>query len=646
MCGIFGILSIDQNKVNINVLERMSHSLIHRGPDDYGYVFFELFNKQRILETNNIFDVKQIENYQGVLAFGHRRLSIIDLSKTGHQPMSNENRDIWIILNGEIYNYIELSEELKKRGHKFYSKTDTEVIIHAYEEWGADCLNHFNGMWAFALWDKRKKRIFCSRDRFGIKPFYYYYDGKTFVFASEIKAILQDPAIRRIPNDKRIYDYLGYGYLDHTEETFFKNINQLRGSNYLTLDIKGTDLNLKINQYWDIKPIELRGVESFEKRFLELFKDSINLHLRSDVPIGTCLSGGLDSSSIVCVTQEYLNSNIHKTFSSCFEDQRYDEREYIQKVIETNHIEPHFVFPNPKKLFEEINELIWYQEEPFGSTSIYAQWNVFKLAKEKGIKVVLDGQGADELLAGYHPFLGFYLSELINEFHFYDFIKEYKLIRSIYKYSHFWFIGHLLISLLPLPLSAFIKKQILFKKNNWLKRNNNFIYKTEFKNKFKNILHNQLYNYLMIFSLPALLHYEDRNSMAHSIEARVPFLDYRLVELIFSLPIKEIINNGFTKYILRKAMQGILPESIRMRRDKMGFVTPEDIWFKTVLKNFVNDIINSKSFSERIYFDVKKVKAAYKNHCEQKINISATIWRWINLEIWLKTFIDNMPQIR
>lgn len=638
MCGIFGFLDFQNRGGNAQILRAMSHSIAHRGPDDHGYAFFDLLGNQQMVGSQQLPEQEDLNQFNGILALGHRRLSIIDLTEAGHQPMCNESKRIWITYNGEVYNYKELSEELKGKGHFFKSGTDTEVILHAYEEWGIECLSRFNGMWAFALWDMDRKRLFCSRDRFGIKPFYYWFNGKKFIFASEIKAILQDPVFVRSPNHQRIYDYLAYGLLDHTDETCFKDIYQVRGSHYLILECNREDnLKLNIRPYWDLSRKEKDPANDCKERFLGLLEDSIRLHMRSDVPVGTCLSGGLDSSSIVCVARRVLNSNIHKTFSSCFDDQKYDERNFINKVVEVTNSDPHYVFPKAEDLFGEIEDLIWYQEEPFGSTSIYAQWNVFRLAKQNHVKVILDGQGADELLGGYHPFFGYYLGELIRTLQINKLIKEYHHVRTLHQYSHYWLISHILLSVTPWKWN----NRIVSWKEQWVKSNNNLRHGFVLQQKCKNIFFERIYHSLMDIVLPRLLHYEDRNAMAHSIEARVPFLDYRLVEFVFSLHMDWMIRGGNTKAILREAMKGILPEVIRRRIDKMGFVTPEDIWFKTVLKNQVHEIIGSKSFAERGYFDMKKVKEAYKEHCEGNRNIGSTIWRWVNLELWFRTFIDK-----
>ena len=361
--------------------------------------------------------------------------------------------------------------------------------------------------------------------------------------------------------------------------------------------------------------------------------------MRSDVPVGTCLSGGLDSSSIVILAKRFLGSNSHQTFSSCFEDKRYDEREFIYAVSKSAGTEPHFVFPKAKDLFEEIETLIWHQDEPFGSTSIYAQWNVFKLTKFNRVKVVLDGQGGDELLAGYHPYFGAYLGELLGTFRLQQFFQELQRIKDLHRYSYFWLIQYLVRSMVPLQTVKTLKT-LTRRKAKWLKRNGTVEEPLVFPNKFRNLLFNSLYQSLMYLTLPGFLHYEDRNSMAHSIEARVPFLDYRLVEFVFSLPMNQLLMEGTTKVILREAMSGLLPETVRTRMDKMGYVTPEYIWFRGPLKREIEDILESKSFAERGYFDVKEIKKVFAEFCEGRINLGSTIWRWVNLELWFRIFID------
>jgi len=645
MCGIAGIYSFKENAKPEHI-KRMADSLQHRGPDDEGFLSvnsvlgeaYPLTGRQSKVQGRRIEGFDKPVN----LLLGHRRLSIIDLSTAGHQPMCNEDASIWIVYNGEIYNYVELREELKPLGHQLKSQTDTEVVLHAYEEWGTDCLKRFNGMWSFCIWDSEKRRVFCARDRTGVKPFYYSFNGQRFIFASEIKALLALDEITPKPNEQIVADYLFSGLLDHTEETFFKDICQLKPGEYLLVESNG----LTVRPYWDIEARELHfsREEDYAERFLELLEDSIRLRLRSDVPIGTCLSGGLDSSSIVCLANRLmfdgqtvdpkLIGEKQKAFSSCFEDHSYDERNYIEIVLGQTGAEKNYVFPEGERLDQDLSKLVWFQDEPFGSTSIYAQWEVMKLAKERGVAVLLDGQGGDELLGGYLPAFYHLFYGMMRHGRFGHLLKE---VRGFRKYH-----GRMReTSLSHWGSSRFLKwtgKRVAWAEESFQRK---FYRKFSTPSKFENDLDNYLYHCLRWTTLPRLLHYEDRNSMAFSIEARLPFLDYRLVEYIFNLPFDQKIKEGVTKVVLRNAMRGILPEEVRNRYNKMGFVTPEDAWFKTVLKEKINQILASKSFAERGYFVLDKVKEAFEDYCKGKKSIGPTIWRWVNLELWFRTFIDR-----
>jgi asparagine synthase (glutamine-hydrolysing) len=630
----------------------MTASLQHRGPDDKGFLLTDTVTGE-VLQSREMALLKSfLESKRPYLGIGHQRLSIIDLSDAGHQPMCNEDGSIWIVYNGEIYNYLEIKRELEHLGHRLKSQTDTEVILHDYEEWEVGCLRRFNGMWAFAILDLKKKRFFCSRDRAGVKPFYYIFDGAQFCFASEIKALLQIKDFSIKPNEKIIADYLFSGLLDHTNETFFKNIYQLRPGEYLLFD----DGRLTIRSYWDIEAKEIRFPrdEEYVEQFHEFLEDSIRLRLRTDVSIGSCLSGGLDSSSIVCLANRLMfdGQNIdpklvgerQKTFSSCFENPDYDERKFIEFVIRRTGAEKNYVFPNPEGLITDLTRLIWHQDEPFGSTSIYAQWRVMELAKERGVIVLLDGQGGDELLAGYPSSFYYLLSQSLKNAEILYLIKAVNQFRK----NHLRLPNRFGMKMLAAILPAWIKPLA----HKWIKGSTEWAeegfakkYLRRFPKpvKLDNDLNNYLYQIFRYTTLPGLLHYEDRNSMAFSIETRLPFLDYRLVEYLFSLPSDQKITWGTTKVVLRNAMKDILPEEVRNRRDKMGFVTPEDIWFRTILRNPIGDIINSKSFADRGYFEINKVKEAFGKHCEGKTNISFMIWRWVNLELWFRTFMDKKP---
>jgi asparagine synthase (glutamine-hydrolysing) len=654
MCGIAGICYVCHGNVNLKDLESMTNILQHRGPDDKGFLLAKM-GSTRALQSRETKSLEAFsENNHPDLGMGHRRLSIIDLSDAGHQPMCNEDESVWIVYNGEIYNYIEIRKELESRGHYFKSQTDTEIILHSYEEWEIDCLRRFNGMWAFAIYDLRKKRIFCSRDRAGVKPFYYMYDGARFCFASEIKALLKINNFSIEPNEQIIADYLFSGLLDHGNETFFKRIYQLRPGEYLLFEGN----RLIIRSYWDVEGKEVRFARDrdYAERFYEFLEDSIRLRLRSDVPIGSCLSGGLDSSSIVCLANRLMfhGQNIdpelvgerQKTFSSCFEELAYDERKFIELVTHQTGAEKNYVFPKAENLFRDLPMLIWHQDEPFGSTSIYAQWRVMGLTKERGVIVLLDGQGGDELLAGYPPSFYFLFSQALKRAQIWHLIKEVNQFRR----NHLHFPNQFALKIVAVMLPSWIKP--LFHK--WLRGRIEWAEEGFRKKCFRifpkpvkldNDLDNYLYQIFRYTTLPGLLHYEDRNSMAFSIETRLPFLDYRLVEYLFSLPYDQKIAGGISKVVLRNAMKDILPEEVRNRKDKMGFVTPEDVWFRTILRNQILEIISSKSFAERGYFNVNQVKKAFHEHCKGIINISSTIWRWVNLELWLRAFIDRRELI-
>ena len=606
MCGIVGIFGA----VNRSLLKKMCNSIKHRGPDDEGYFF-----------GKNI-------------ALGNRRLSIIDI-KGGHQPIHNEDSSIWITYDGEVYNFQKLRKQLEARGHKFYTNSDTEVIVHAYEELGEACVKRFNGAFAFAVWDSNKKQLFLARDRFGIKPLYYCQDGRRFIFASEIKAILQDKKIKRAPNDRMIYEYLTYGYHDHTEETFFKGIKRLLPGHYMTVDRNG----IKIKRYWDFKvnkeiDLSSENDESYAKRFYELLEDSVKLRLIAEVPIGTCLSGGIDSSSTVFIINKLLSAGIsrdvigkvQKTFSACYEDKEIDERKYINEVTKTTGIKKNYVFPSSEELWEDLKKLVYHQDEPFASTSIFAQWDVMKLASRK-VTVVLDGQGGDEALAGYIPYYGVFLLNLWKR------KKLFHLIREFF---------------LSIDLTFPFIKEYLFmsKRESNIKKmlNPEFVSKFEGRTKSKwrsDDLAENLYLDMVRYSIPHLLRYEDRSSMAFSIESRVPFLDHRLVEYVFSLPITQKLKSGWTKYILRNAVKGVIPERIRKRRSKLGFPTPEIRWMKE-LKGEIRRVLYSEKFEKRGYFNHEEVLKRFDEFCEGKwSNYSRIFWRILNLEIWFEVFVDK-----
>jgi asparagine synthase (glutamine-hydrolysing) len=644
----------------------------HRGPDDEGYLFGDMLTGDWVAcggeDTIRALGLPALTKYEREsynLAFGHRRLSVLDLSAAGHGPMSYLDGQLWTTYNGEVYNYVELREELKGKGYSFRSGTDTEVILAAYAEWGLACLHHFNGMWAFAIWDQRQHRLFCARDRFGIKPFHFYWDGQLFVFASEIKALLAHPAILNRPNDAIIYDYLALGSLGHTDETFFEGIKCLQPSHYLLIDLE--QCRLEIGCWWDVHvDTSLNRNESENDRdlavqFRELLIDAVRLRLRSDVPIGTCLSGGLDSSSIVSAANyllleeravpQKLVGNKQKTFSACFDDPAIDERPYIDQVIQFTGAESNQVFPQGAGgLWDDLEQLVWFQEEPFGSTSIYSQWNVMRLARQRDVTVLLDGQGGDELLAGYHLYIGPYLTQTMRTRGLWATLKTVRELWIRTDNSMAFLLALGLYNSLPGSI-----QRLTIGIGNTRFRTNPTISLSMLNSSFERRFHERrlgqgkhrgydnlaerLHQDLFLYSLPALLRYEDRNSMAFSLEARVPFLDYRLVEFCFSLPVSQLIRHGWTKWLLRQAMEGFLPEQVTWRRDKLGFATPEQQWLREGVR-WITQLFGHDEIQTLPYLHTRVIQQLRSLSANDLINIPG-LWRIVNLEMWHRVFFGE-----
>lgn len=606
MCGIAGQYCLDGKAPDTQLLAEMSKRLTHRGPDGEGI---------------------HIHNNTGLV---HRRLAIIDLSDEGLQPMTSEDGTLWIVFNGEIYNYIELREELIAKGHRFHSHSDTEVILHAYEEWGADCLPRFNGMWAFAILDERKGELFCARDRFGIKPFYYTVMNGSFLFASEIKALLAHPDAGTTPDDEILGTYLSWGVLDHTERTMFEGIFQLEPAHAMRVTHAGVQPPF---WYWElaVNPKVRSKIpdETVAAALLAKLTDATRIHLRSDVAVGTCLSGGIDSSTLTVLINNLIRSEApasvgarQKTFSVVFSDKKFDESRYIDEVVTATGVDAHRTEPSPDQLWDDINRLVYMQDEPFGSLSIYAQYCVMRLAQEQ-VKVVLDGQGADELLAGYLAYQGSYLRGLIGSFRWGTALRE--ITGSLRHHRGFF-------------RSAF--RQLMVRRG----RRGLLTSRAAPLDRYGGRLDAILARELTATNLPALLHYEDRNAMAFSIESRVPFLDYRFVEYIASLPLDQKIRGGVTKIALRNAIRGIVPEAIRCRMDKMGFVTPEEVWMRDALRPFVLEVLSSSAFAGRKYWDADAVIRDYLAFLDGKTSYSPEVWRIVCTELWLRTFFDGRQQ--
>ena len=594
MCGIGGIINKNNKSVEELLIHQMTDIIAHRGPDSSGSFLYK-----------NI-------------AFGHRRLSILDLSSSGHQPMKYLD-DLVITYNGEIYNFIEIREELIQKGYIFDSNSDTEVILKAYHCWGKTCVNYFNGMWSFSILDIKQKIVFCSRDRFGVKPFYYIENNDLFSFGSEISQLL--PFLpNRILNKKVALDYLISGIEECSNETFFKDIYLLKGGHNLVFDLQTN--SYEIERYYNLKLSAQKNTSVDD--YIQELKRSITLRLRSDVKVGTCLSGGIDSSTISSFASTiYQNSNekfmaIHAKSS----EYKTDESEFAKIVSKIANINLNFVEPSYSDFKSNILSIIKIQQEPFGSLSIIMQYFVFKKAKELGCIVMLDGQGGDETLLGYERYYPAIVKSKKG-------IAKLKALLQSSKNSR-------------LSLIDTIKYQYYFSNYKLrlkrLKYKNSF-YKSEIINEYESEelrIISESYNDISILQkneivssqLPHLLKYEDRNSMANSIESRLPFLDYKLVELSLNTNNSLKIKDGWTKFILRKAAETILPKEIVWRKAKLGFNAPEKTWTKEFENEMIKEIQQSEILNN--FIDFKKL---YFKNLDLR-----TKWRLYNFSAWEKEF--------
>lgn len=580
MCGIAGIISSNTSLVTKEQLTKMTDALAHRGPDGQA----------------------QWINAEGNAGLGHRRLSVIDLTAAAAQPMHYLKR-YSIIYNGEIYNYIELKETLSKKGYRFQSHGDTEVILAAYDYWKEDCLEQFDGMFAFAMLDRKEQIVFAARDRFGEKPFYYTATGELFAFASEMKALWAIGAQKKT-DEKMLLNYLALGYVQNAndkEQTFFENIFSLPPGNFLQLNIK--TLQYKTYSYWDIDKdtvLKISGNAAIEK-YRELFTLSVKRRLRSDVAVGTSLSGGLDSSSILATINH--QGYPFKTFSAIFPGFEKDESGYIRAAINylssakqaNRQIQQNSITPSALGLIKDFTTLCYHQEEPFPSGSIYAQYKVFELAAQNNIKVLLDGQGADETLAGYNKYIHWYLQQLAGKSKFMAMQKEKNLLRKN-KLPFSWGIQNYLAAYLPSHAAIQLEQNEYMKTVGQPDINKDFVAALqgrEWEGIRKPIitkLNDILYFNTHTLGLEELLRFADRNSMAHGIEVRLPFLSHELVQFIFSLPAGFKIHDGWTKWLLRKMMDKKLPDEIVWRKDKVGYEPPQFQWMHNeTLQDYVHE---------------------------------------------------------
>jgi len=625
MCGISGIIS-KTNSVSLkDTVFAMSQAIKHRGPDGEGFAFFSnsksiaayssetpQVNKESssFLFNPNI-PIQNIES-DYTMAFAHRRLSIIDLSEAGHQPMCDTSSDYWITFNGEIYNYIELREELKRKGRAFVTQTDTEVVLEAYKEWGFECLQKFNGMFAFALFDKKNNHVFCARDRVGVKPFYFCDTNNAFAFASEYKAFIKSKLVAFEINEAQQFDFIVNGNLENKEESLFTGIHELKPAHYLVYDLNCH--KLKITNYYTL-PTQLIS-ENNEQKIIHLIEEkllnSIKLRLRSDVEVGSCLSGGLDSTIIAGIVKHLQPNKQMKLFTAVFPNESFDETDFAKLAAEHVNGNWQTVSPTASDFFRDIETLNYFQDLPVWSTSTYSQHRVMKLAAENNIKVVLDGQGADELFAGYSHH---YMALWKEEFSFKKINEAKQTIPKAYQ-----LFGKQLIKD-AFGLSVDYSNYFVENKKQYGKSENDVLASS---------LNEQLaldYN----GKLKSFLKCEDRCSMAFGIESRVPFADdIELVNYVFSIQGNRKIKDGISKYLLREAAKQYIPQPIYNRRDKIGFDTPISNWFSPH-KNQILDLISS----QLNFINIAYLTSNFDEVLKHKPNF---VVRLYSLAIWKKVF--------
>ena len=623
MCGIAGIYNRDGAPVERAVLEGMAGAIRHRGPDGDGFY------------------------YGDGVGLAHLALRIIDLSDAARQPMRNEDGRLRLIFNGEIYNYRELRPDLEARGHRFRSQSDSENILHAYEEWGPECLPRFNGMWAFAIWDEGARRLFLARDRLGIKPLYYWWDGRQLVFGSEIKALPAHPAVPVEPNGAAIAQYFQAMHLggDHT---WFRGIRRLLPGHYLTVDANG----LHIQRYWDLPTAEDPPGRRSEGDYIDevraLLEDAVRIHLRSDVPVGAHLSGGVDSSAVVALISRQLDGPV-RTFSGAFaEGPAYDERPYIRAVVDRYHTDHHEVVPTWEDLPAVLPRLVWHLDEPVVGAGAFPQYFVCKITRAAGVIVVNGGQGGDELFGGYYGYIPAYLRSLAAALRRHP---SPPLAAALAGDS-----ARVLLdpTLRPAALAA-----LRTGRRGRLQTGDATVVpgffgptlrNTEFASEGNQIPQSAIRNpqsplgaalaYDLRHYLPGLLHVEDRTSMAWGLESRVPLLDYRLVERAMRIPAPLKLRGLETKRILRRAIADLLPPPVAARRDKKGFPTPIDRWFAGPLRGWLEAQLLGPEAQARGLFDPPYVRQALAAH-QAGADRSRDLWMLLNTHQWWRLFVEG-----
>jgi asparagine synthase (glutamine-hydrolysing) len=655
VCGIAGVISVDGAPVDPCVLQHMNDLQAHRGPDGEGFALGWLdcgrFQHAFVGRATHWYAASPVR-----VALCHRRLAIIDLSERGVQPMASEDGSTWIVFNGEIYNFQELRSSFEKQGCRFKSRTDTEVLLQAYLKWGEDCLNHLDGMYAFAIWDARKGQLFCARDRLGIKPFYYASPKGHFIFASEIKALLAFPGLPSLADDDAVFEFLLHTNCDFGERTMLRNVHALPAGHCLTLNFNTGQLSTR--RYWKLEP-RAEPAESDTDRIDDLkalLAGTVRNHLISDVRAGSCLSGGVDSSTVVGLVGKIWNEQPEAapaigdrfyTFTSCFEYAELDERDYALAVAKHVNATPQLVFPSPEGFWSDFERLAWHQDMPFFSLAFYAQWCLMRAAKEAGVKVLLDGQGGDEVFGGYAKFRYAYLASLLRSGRISTALREFgATLWQADRYVLDIRNGH---RYLPGKLRTLLKVDSLLK--NVLNTDFNRLvsaestpgtrwwhYVSNGKGSWTAIQRMQIDD-IVLDTLPSQLRFEDRSSMAFSIEARVPLLDHKLVECGVALPDHLKVQNGWNKFAIRQAIRGLVPDHVRLRQKKLSFPAPDRLWLSRDLRTHVNGFIQD-DLRCRKYVNVSALRRWYNSKRSYTANTESYLglFRLLSLEMWMRAF--------
>lgn len=645
MCGITGFAR--KNGGVFSSLQKMAESIQHRGPDHSGYLLASA-EASDALGPQEHYTSQSLKSDQFTVGLAHLRLSIVDISARAHQPMTRENGHVWMVYNGEVYNYLDLKKDLQAIGYTFKSGSDSEVIIAAYQHWGPRFVERCQGMFAIVILDADEEKLFFYRDRLGIKPLFLRETRNGVDFSSEIKSLMLEEGSSAVLNAQSVGAYFRYQMVQHTPDSFFVGVRELPAGHMMTLCLKTGETRQE--QYYDLaEAVEKRRADVPEDEAEQIeyirsvFNDTVHSHLMGDVRVGACLSGGVDSSSIVCTANQLMNQSSGPnlsdslggeivTFSSCHQDRRFDEQEYIDLVNNRCSTKPVKIFTQPDDLAEDIDTLIWHQDEPFTSPSIYAQYRLMKAARDNGVTVLLDGQGGDEIFAGYRKFFFFMLKGHLKNGGIGPFLSECMGglrngdgdlfdFRAMKRFLPFAAKSRSVDSMLDIekwpqlksPLEGFTGAPTLWQR--------------------------QVLD-LLKFSAPSLLRYEDRNSMAFGIEARVPFLDHIMVESAVALPTKAKIKNGVAKFGLREAMRGCVPDEILDRRTKMGFVTPELAWMQGALRPVMEEMHSKPHYLLKEIMDVDAVQVDFQSLLNgEKSRLNAREhFRVFCLDRWLMKF--------